>query len=89
MYCGAVSWISQTCKLVQTRLCSRIGKKVAARRRSYSTQQRAGEYAFAVQTNAFKFGRGVIERELGYTAKELGIKRVALYTGFSIHSMFN
>jgi len=46
-----------------------------------------GEYAFAVQTTSFKFGREIVERELGEEAKSLGLKRVALFTDVRISKL--
>jgi hydroxyacid-oxoacid transhydrogenase len=40
-----------------------------------------GDYAFAVHSTTFKFGAGLIQRELGQETKSFGMKRVALFTG--------
>ena len=46
---------------------------------TYFTRREAGEYAYTIEATRLKFGLGTIA-EVGWDAKTLGMKRVALYT---------
>ncbi|PRP80930.1 iron-containing alcohol dehydrogenase [Planoprotostelium fungivorum] len=46
-----------------------------------------GEYVFVSNAATFKFGRSVVERELGEEAKNLKMKKVALFTDVNVRRL--